>query len=175
MSHQILHEGKYRRFVSKNGWEYTERIRCNEVVVLIPVTDEKKVIFVEQFRVPVQSKMIEFPAGLIHDMDSNQHESREESARRELIEETGYDAGTLEFAFRGPSNSALASDMLYVYLATKLRKVGPGGGDESENIQVHEVLWTEVEGWLEWQSSQDKFIDPKIYAGLYYLSKKIKL
>ena len=90
---KILFEGKFRRFITHQDWEYVERIRSHEVVVMIPVTDDRKVIFVEQFRIPAQTQMIEFPAGLMRDLDTNQNESREESARRELIEETGYDAG----------------------------------------------------------------------------------
>ena len=171
---KILFEGKFRRFITRNGWEYTERIRCHEVVVMIPVTDDRKIIFVEQFRIPSQSHMIEFPAGLMNDLDSNQSESREESARRELNEETGYDAGKLEFLVEAPANSALATDVLYVYLATDLCKVGPGGGDTTENIKVHEVPVKEVETWLESQRVKDKFIDFKVYAGLYYLSRKQK-
>ncbi len=174
MPKEVLHQGSYRRFVKTSGWEYMERIRSSEVVVLIPVTDDRKVIFVEQFRVPVQRNMIEFPAGLVNDLDSNQHESLEETARRELIEETGYDAATLKKIIRAPANSALATDMLTVYFASGLRKVGPGGGDATENITVHEVPLAEVDRWLSAQEVRDVFIDPKVYAGLYYLERMLK-
>lgn len=171
MSKEVLHQGAYRRFVKTSGWEYMERIRSSEVVVLIPVTEDRKVIFVEQFRVPVQRNMIEFPAGLVNDLDSNQHESLEETARRELIEETGYEAATLKKITRVPANSALATDMLTVYFASGLRKVGAGGGDETENITVHEVPLSEVDQWLRQQEARHIYIDPKVYAGLYYLER----
>lgn len=172
MNKEILFEGKYRKFVRKNGWEFVERHRSNQVVVLIPVTDAREVVFVEQFRIPVEKKIIEFPAGLVNDMESFKDETLEETARRELIEETGFEAGTLKKIRYAPANSAVATDMLTVYYATDLKKVGDGGGDESEQITVHVIPFAQVDAWLESQISQGKYVDLKVYAGLYYLKSK---
>lgn len=171
MTREILFEGRYRRFIRKDGWEYLERVHSNEVVVLIPVTPDGRVVFVEQYRIPVEKKIIEFPAGLVHDLETNHHETLEETARRELVEETGYEAGRLERIIRAPANSALATDMLTVFFASGLRRVGPGGGDPTEAITVHEVPRREVDSWLEAQKAQDKYVDPKVYSGLYYLNQ----
>ena len=113
--------------------------------------------------------MIEFPAGLANDTDEFKHESLEEAARRELIEETGYAASNLELIVRTPGSSSIATDMLSVYFATGLAKIGPGGGDASENITVHEVPLKEIHEWLEGQKTQGKYVDLKVYSGLYYL------
>ncbi len=169
MGKEILFEGKYRRFVCKDGWEFLERHRSNQVVVLIPVTDKREVVFVEQFRIPVERKIIEFPAGLVNDMDIFSHESLEETARRELLEETGYEAETLKKIRYAPANSAVATDMLTVYYATGLKKVGAGGGDATEQILVHPVPFDQVDAWLEEQVKLGKYVDLKVYAGLYYL------
>ena len=169
MSKEVLFEGKFRRFVVKDGWEFTERTNSTGIVVIIPVTDQNEVVLVEQFRVPVGKPVIEYPAGLVHDQEEYQHESYEETAKRELIEETGFDAESIVYVTEGPSCSAAATDMLSIYHATGLKQVGPGGGDETENITVHIVPLDTTEDWIQSQIEEGKIVDPKIYAGLYYL------
>jgi ADP-ribose pyrophosphatase len=175
MEDGILAEGKYRRFVRREGWEFTERYRSNQVVVMIALTPDRKLVFVEQYRVPVQSLMIEFPAGLVNDNESNSHEGLEETARRELLEETGYEGQNFQFIRQDPANAAVASDMLHVFFVSGLKKVGPGGGDETEKIKVHEVPLLEVDRWLETQKAAGKLVDLKIFAGLYYLKHLVQL
>jgi ADP-ribose pyrophosphatase len=54
------------------------------------------------------------------------------------------------------------------FLATELEKVGPGGGDESEDIVVHEVPIDEVRAYLDDCRAGGMVVDLKIYAGLYF-------
>jgi ADP-ribose pyrophosphatase len=54
-------------------------------------------------------------------------------------------------------------------LASGLRRVGAGGGDDSEDIQVHTIPLEEVDQWLREQQAAGKPMDPKIYAALYWL------
>ncbi len=169
MGHEILHEGKYRRFVRKDGWEFVERLQPGGIVVIIAVTDDDKVVLIEQPRIPIGKRIIEFPAGLVNDHASNRHESMEETARRELIEETGYRAKTMTRITEGPASSATTSDILTVFFAQGLTKEGPGGGDETEEITVHEVPLGRVHEWLAEQRNAGRMVDLKIYAGLYYL------
>jgi ADP-ribose pyrophosphatase len=63
----ILHKGKYLNLVCDDNWEYVKRTNCSGIVVIVPKTKDGKVIFVEQFRRPVESQVIEWPAGLVND------------------------------------------------------------------------------------------------------------
>src|SRR5687768_12641831 len=86
---RIAYEGKYLRMVERGTWEYSERTHAGGLAaIIIAVTPQDNVLFVEQFRVPLQSKTIEMPAGLVGDIDAE--ESIELSAVRELEEETGW-------------------------------------------------------------------------------------
>ncbi|WP_426806258.1 NUDIX domain-containing protein, partial [Stenotrophomonas sp. SrG] len=80
----------------------------------------------EQFRVPLQAKTIEMPAGLVGDIDAG--ESIEDSAVRELEEETGWTAGHAEGLMIGPTSSGASSEKIAFVRATGVRRVGEGGG-----------------------------------------------
>lgn len=164
------YEGKYLTLYDDNGWEWVKRNNCRTVVAIVPLLDGTKTIFVEQFRKPVQKDMIEFPAGLVGDGD-NFTEPIEEAARRELIEETGYDSANMSFLCKGPASAGLSNEELELYLATDLIKVGEGGGIDDEDIKVHVVELSKVDGWLEAQQEQGKLIDLKVWSGLRFLER----
>ena len=94
-----------------------------------------------------------------------------EAARRELIEETGFEAGLIEALTQGPSSSGLTSETVTLFLATQLRRVGEGGGVGHEGITVHEVPLPQVHRWLEAKSKSGVLVDPKVYAGLYFIGR----
>ena len=83
----VMCEGKYLRLVKRGHWEYAERTNAGSAVIVIAVTPERKLLFVEQFRIPMGAPTIEMPAGLVGDLDAA--DTMEEAARRELLEETG--------------------------------------------------------------------------------------
>ena len=60
----ILHEGDFLRMVREGEWEYIERNSCRGIVIILAMTDDQRVILVEQYRQPVHKRVIEFPAGL---------------------------------------------------------------------------------------------------------------
>lgn len=170
----VLKKGKFINFLKKGEWEYIERNNCSGVVVILPLTDEGNVILTEQYRPPVGKKVIGFPAGLVDDLGAEKKETSVMAAKRELLEETGYKASKMRRVMSGPSASGLSSEILEIYLAEGLQKVGTGGGDETESITVHEVHIDEVENWLEKKQENGLLVGPKVYAGLYWLSKKFK-
>jgi ADP-ribose diphosphatase len=167
-----LFQGKHLRVIDRDGWEYVERVYCNEAVVILAVNDREEVIFTEQYRIPVASTVIEFPAGLLKDPDAPADETREEAATRELLEETGYQAEDMELIASGPPSPGLSAEIAVFYQATSVQKVAKGGGVGLEKIIVHEVPLKEVDGWLQGMESQGRLIDPKVYAGLYFLKNK---
>jgi ADP-ribose pyrophosphatase len=168
----ILYQGKYLRVVSREGWEYVERVHCNEAVVILAVNDREETILIEQYRPPLAASVIEFPAGLLKDPDSPADETREEAAIRELLEETGYQAEDVELIASGPPTPGLSAEIAVFYRATRVQKVAKGGGVGSEKIIVHEVPLKEVDGWLQGMEAKGRLIDPKAYAGLYFLKNK---
>ncbi len=168
----MLAEGKFIRFVSKGNWEYIERVNCDGAVVILALTKDRKVIFVEQFRPPVGKKVIEFPAGLMNDCPKRKtKETLISAAKRELLEETGYKAKKIIKILEGPASSGTASDMLTLVRAVDIEKVSAGGGDEGESIVVHEVKLDKAESWLRRMEKKGFLIGTRIYAGLYFLNK----
>ena len=134
---ETLYEGEFIRFVKKGPWEYVERNNCSGIVIILAMTKEQRVIFVEQYRVPVDKKVIEFPAGLVDDDQLESDESLVTAAKRELLEETGYEAQEMELLLEGPVSSGSTSDMVSIFKALNIQKVGEGGGDEYESIIIH--------------------------------------
>ena len=61
-----------------------------------------------------------------------------------------------------------SGERMTLFLARGLTKVGPGGGDHTESIRVHEVPLPEVPDWLVWQKQRGVEIDLKVYAGLFF-------
>jgi len=98
-------------------------------------------------------------------------EDLETAARRELLEETGFEAGALEQVGEGPPSAGMSPELITIFLAKDLRKVSAGGGDETESITVHEVPSGEIDAWLEAKQSAGSLIDPKVFAGLYFLNR----
>lgn len=164
-----LHTGRFLALVKDGPWEYAERTNAVGGAVIVAVTPEQKLLLVEQYRVPVHARTIELPAGIIGDEPGSSDEAHAEAARRELLEETGYEAGRMEFLTHGPSSSGLTSETVTLFRASELRRIGPGGGVAHEAITVHEVQLREVHGWLEAKAKQNVLVDPKIYAGLYFV------
>jgi ADP-ribose pyrophosphatase len=168
-----LYKGKYLTFCKQNSWEWVVRNNCRTVVVIIPILDNSKTIFVEQFRKPVQADVIEFPAGLVGDGDDF-NENIAEAAGRELEEETGYLPGKLTYITQGPGSAGLSNESMELYLAEDLRKTSDGGGVDGENIIVHVVDLDNVDSWLAEQEKAGKVIDLKVWSGLYIIQKALK-
>ncbi|MGV3771330.1 MAG: NUDIX hydrolase [Verrucomicrobiales bacterium] len=155
--------------LAKGHWEYAERAKASCGVVIVAVTPENKLLLTEQFRVPVIANVIELPAGLAGDTEKFQGEEFEAAARRELMEETGYEADSWQqVTSMGPPSAGMSNEMVVFFRASGLRKVGNGGGEESENITVHEVHLENVAKWLESKRKEGALIDPKVFCGLYF-------
>jgi ADP-ribose pyrophosphatase len=166
---KILFQGKYLSLLRHDHWEFVERNHCDGAVMMVPVTEEGKVVLLEQYRTPMGKRIIEWPAGLVSDLAEHRGEAWEDAARRELLEETGYQAEELRLLTRGPPSPGMSNELVAIYLAKGLKKVGPGGGDPTEDIVVHEVPLQEVESWLKKQEGHGHTVDPKVYAGLYFI------
>lgn len=168
---ETLYEGRWLRALRRAGWEYAERPGVMGIVILVAVTPERNLLFVEQHRPPVNAVVVEFPAGLVGDEPGRGAESVEEAARRELLEETGFEAGAFERLCEGPPSPGFTSEEITFLLARNLRKSGAGGGVEGEKLEVFEVPLSEAEAWIQGRIRKGRKVDPKVYAGLYFLSQ----
>ncbi len=164
-----LCNGDWLQLKRRGRWEYAERTNPGGGVMIIALTAEDRLLFVEQYRPAIECMTIEMPAGLVGDHADSAHEDAIEAAHRELIEETGYAAARIEFIMAGPTSAGMSNEIMAFVLASDLRRVGEGGGDDSEDIIVHEIPRLEVHGWLVAKLAAGVSIDPKIYAGLYFL------
>jgi ADP-ribose pyrophosphatase len=164
---EVLADGKFLRFLSENGWEYVIRPHSTGVVVIVAVTAARELILVEQHRVAVHASVIELPAGLVGDTSALRGERLETAARRELIEETGFEAERMVELAAGPIAVGVSSEVVAFFEAQGLRRIGAGGGDDTEDITVHQVPLAELRAWLAEKQRAGRLVDPKIFAGLY--------
>ena len=165
---ETLHSGRFLHLRRRDGWEYAERANPQGAVVIIALTPEDCVLMVEQFRVPIQSRTLEFPAGLIGDLSDSADESWEESARRELLEETGWEATGMDDIMAGPTSAGMTNEFMRFARASGLKRIN-AGADPGENIIVHEVPRGEVAAFVAAAMQRGFAVDPKVYAGIYFL------
>jgi len=163
----IHYRGRFLGLKQRDRWEYAFRTNASGVVALVPVTDAGELVLVEQYRIPVRCSVMELPAGLAGDT-GDVNESLRIAAQRELLEETGYHAGFLEELLTGPSSAGLTDEVLTIFYAGGLKKVGSGGGSGDENIKVHHVPLQSAGEWLTARIAQGIMVDPKVYAGLFW-------
>jgi ADP-ribose pyrophosphatase len=167
---KIVYDGKYLRMVVRGRWEYVERTHAGGLAaIIVAVTPDDRILFVEQFRVPLQKRAIEMPAGLVGDVEAG--ESIEDSAIRELEEETGWRAAHAEVLLVGPTSAGLTSERIAFVRATGLEKTGDGGGDDSEDIVVHAVPRAEAPAWLVAKMAEGYELDAKLWAGLWLVDR----
>src|SRR5437763_12448041 len=96
LDEQIISQGKHLTFLRRGGWEMVRRRNICGIVGIVAVTDDRKLILVEQYRPPVGKRVIEIPAGLAGDAEGHRDEALETAAQRELREETGYEAAHMQ-------------------------------------------------------------------------------
>lgn len=168
---EVLASGKFMQMVRMGRWEYVRRHTAEGAVAVIATTDGDELVLVEQMRVPMGSRCLELPAGLVGDTQADKGEALLDAARRELLEETGYTAVRLEHLYPVATSPGLSSEMIDLFRATGLSKEHAGGGVEHEDIHVHLVKIDELDGWLARQQAQGLIIDVKVYFACAYLRR----
>ncbi len=169
MKQEVLGAGKWLRLVKEGKWEWMQRLNSSGVVGLYAFTDADEVVLVEQPRAPLQSApVLEIPAGLAGDIVGQEDEAMALAAHRELVEETGYECGELREIVETPSSPGMSDETIHLYVARKLVKVGPGGGDETEDITVIVVPMAEFHAYVQKRMQEGVWIDPKVFAVPYF-------
>jgi ADP-ribose diphosphatase len=162
MDARKIFEGKKVVVRERKEWEFVERKKAKEAVAILALTDDGELILTEQYRPPVDARVIDLPAGLIEQYEA------EETAWRELEEETGFTCDEVILLASSPTSPGITSEIVHFYRAKGVRRVGKGGGVGGEDIEVHLVRLADMPSWLE---SRKSLIDAKIWAGLYFASQ----
>ena len=159
MSRTVEWEGKYIRIVREGRWEFVERCGGVHAVVILAQHDGKLVL-VEQPRIPLGNrKCIELPAGLVGDEDDK---GVEETAIKELEEETGFTAERIEVIGEFFSSPGMVSEGFTLVRAQGLRRIGDGGGNDHEEIEVHLVAHSDIAAFVEQKRAEGRAIDTKL-------------
>lgn len=160
---ETLWAGNYIVTKRRGRWEYVGRARGIGAAVILAVEDGPEgpwVLLVEQWRVPLQRRCLELPAGLVG--DDAEGEDVATSAARELEEETGRRADRIEIVGEFASSPGMVSETFTLVTAHGLTKVGDGGGVPGEDITVHRVLLDEVAGFVAAKRGEGCAIDVKL-------------
>ena len=166
---EVLHAGKWLTLKQRGHWEFVERNNPQGAVIIVAVTPEDHVLFVEQFRVPLGARTIEMPAGLVGDQSGE--DTLEDAARRELVEETGWEPANVEVLLVGPTSSGMSNERIAFVRARDLVRVGDGRGVDDENIIVHAVPRAQAPAWLVGKQAEGYELDLKLWAGLWMLER----
>lgn len=159
MTRIVEWEGKYIRIVRDGRWEFVERCGGVHAVVILAEHDGKMVL-VEQPRVPLGNrKCIELPAGLVGDEDDK---GVDETAIKELEEETGFTADHIEVMGEYFSSPGMVAESFTLVRAHGLKRIGDGGGNDHEEIEVHLVPREEISAFVERKRGEGCGIDSKM-------------
>lgn len=149
---EVMWEGRFIAAKRRGRWEYVGRTRGIHAAVILAIdedADGRHAILVDQFRVPLNQRCIELPAGLVG--DDHEGEDAAVAAARELEEETGYRPDHMEMLGNFHSSPGMVSESFTLFRAHGLVRTGEGGGVEGEDIRVHRVplkdIATRIAAW----------------------------
>jgi len=183
------YKGKYvkvieKKVLTKSGKEEIwECVKRKDAVFIFALTKKREVILEKIFRIPINDYVISLPAGMLdkktttHPPPSRQRrapETPKETAKRELLEETGYLAKKLIKIFKWPLNPGVSIEKATLFFAPNVKFTGkPKAKDDVEEIEVIKIPLKDLEDFLIKQSKK-KMVDLKI-LGVVPLLKKRKL
>ncbi|WP_163969923.1 NUDIX domain-containing protein [Oceanobacillus halotolerans] len=138
-----------------------EIIKHPGAVAVIPITADNKIVFVEQYRKPLEKSIIEIPAGKLE-----KGEEPEVTAMRELEEETGYTTNHLQFVASFYTSPGFADELMYIYLTDQLELLEEKvAGDEDEFVELRELSLEEAKEYVK----TNRIHDAKTNFAVLYL------
>ncbi len=177
---EIIYDGKFiktirRHFIDLSGrrkvWEMVERKTFHRIISVTAITPKKEIVFIKIYRIPLKSYIIEPCMGLT----DKKGESEAKTARRELLEETGYRIkGKLMKINIGPHNSGLSASEIVSYIGLNAQKVVDPKLESSEDIEVIKLPFKKAYRYLSHPPKGVK-VDIKVFGILYLISKKFGL
>lgn len=141
-----------------------EIIKHPGAVAVIAITDEGKMIMVEQYRKAMERSLVEIPAGKLEP-----GEEPLRSAERELEEETGYESAEMKHLISFYTSPGFADELVHLFVATGLtKKENPAACDEDEFVELIELTVEEAQRFIE----EGKIADAKTAYAVQYLQLK---
>ncbi|ENQ3078862.1 NUDIX hydrolase [Bacillus sp. WLY-B-L8] len=141
-----------------------EIVKHPGAVAIIAITDDEKIVLVEQYRKAMEKTLIEIPAGKLEP-----GEKPEVTAIRELEEETGYICDNMELITSFYTSPGFADEIVYVYEATGLKKKEDKADlDEDEFVELMEVSLEEALQLIK----EQRIHDAKTMFAIQYLQLK---
>jgi ADP-ribose pyrophosphatase len=138
-----------------------EIIKHPGAVAILAVTDDNKIVMVEQYRKALERTIVEIPAGKLE-----KGEEPAICARRELEEETGYVCESLELLTSFYTSPGFADEIVHVYLAKGLtKKENSAALDEDEFVNIEELTLEEAVRYIK----EQKIYDAKTIYAVQYL------
>ncbi len=119
-------------------------IECPDWVNVIALTKENEIVLIEQYRQGAEEIVLEIPGGMI-DAD----EKPETAARRELLEETGYDSNQFIYLGKSRPNPAIQNNWMHHYLALDCEKMHETAFDEHESLLTRLAPLNEIPKLIE--------------------------
>jgi 8-oxo-dGTP pyrophosphatase MutT (NUDIX family) len=160
----LLKEKSYLDTAEKPGrWTYIERRERREAAVIIATTEHSgSLVLIEQYRVPFETEIVEFPAGLI-----DPGETPEQSARRELAEETGYTGRVLHVGPGVSTTAGLSTEIVHmVYMVVGEEPTVTPRHEGSERIRVFTIRPQDFGTFLRHCNGKGRILDAKLYTYL---------
>lgn len=122
-------------------------------IIVVATDTEGKYLLVKQFRQGIRKVTLEFVAGGIERSDGKEYGGADDlstedglsAAKRELMEETGYESDEWTHLMTLPANATIADNYAYLYVAKNCRKVGGQSLDEMEFLHVEKRTKEEIE------------------------------
>jgi 8-oxo-dGTP pyrophosphatase MutT (NUDIX family) len=159
-----LKQRSYRdRHGRERSWTYAERTDARPAVVVVARTAESgSLILIEQYRVPFQLPVLEFPAGLL-----DPGEQAGQAALRELAEETGYRGEVLEIGPQVSTTAGLSSETVQlVYVRCGEHPAQDPVPEASEAIRVLKIAPADFAAALAGFTAEGRLLDAKLYVFL---------
>lgn len=129
-----------------------------EVAIIIAFTPAMELVLIHQYRHPVQSFDYELPAGFMEASESDLLQT----AKRELLEETGYEAESLEKIQETYSSAGFMSNHVHFFIGFNAKKVSEQKLDQDEELSVYVLAWAQALEFLQ----QEKIKDLGSVAGI---------
>jgi len=136
-------------------------LKQQDAVAILAITEEKKILLVKQHRFGANKEMVEIPAGYV-----DENESYQSAVKRELLEETGYEAKKIKKIFAVYTSPGIATSKLILFFSENVKKISKQNLDEDEFVEILELSFKEF--------FENNFEDSKTLLAREFLKNIVK-